>query len=109
MNPSVAEYYQSYHPALFRTIGLVAREFRRADKPLCVCGELAADPLAAAVLIGLGVRELSMGISAVASIKKLICALSLEDAEKLARRVQELATAKEVEDYLKTALKKIME
>ena len=30
MNPSVAEYYQSYHPALFRTIGLVAREFRRS-------------------------------------------------------------------------------
>jgi len=107
MNPLVSGYYQSYHPALFRMIGIVAREFQKANKPLCVCGELAGDPLAAAVLIGLGIRELSMGISSVARIKKLICSLSREDAEKLARGVQELSTAEEVENYLKTALKKI--
>lgn len=105
MNPLVSAYYQSYHPALFRMIGTVAREFQKANKPLCVCGELAGDPLAAAVLIGLGIRELSMSISSVARIKKLICGLSLEYAEKLARRGQELSTAAEVENYLKTALK----
>jgi phosphotransferase system enzyme I (PtsI) len=108
MNPTVSEYYQSYHPALFRLIGLVAEQFRKADKPLCVCGELAGDPLAAAVLIGLGIRRLSMGIASVASIKKLICGLCLEYAEKLAKHVLELSTAEEVERYLKAALKDLI-
>jgi phosphoenolpyruvate-protein phosphotransferase (PTS system enzyme I) len=105
MNPAISDYYQSYHPALFRLIGSVAEQFRKADKPLCVCGELAGDPLAAAVLIGLGIRKLSMGISAVAGIKKLICGLDLEFAEKLAKRVLELPTAAEVENFLKTSFK----
>lgn len=108
MNPLVAEYYQSYHPALFRIIGLVAKEFLKSGKPLGVCGELAGDPLAAAVLIGLGVRKLSMSISSVASIKRLICGLSLDFAEKLAKDVQQLSTASEVENYLKKALKDLI-
>lgn len=105
MNPTVSEYYQSYHPALFRLIGFVAEQFRKAGKPLCVCGESAGDPLAAAVLIGLGIRKLSMGVSSVASIKKLISGLSIEYAETLAKRVRELSTAAEVENHLITALK----
>jgi phosphotransferase system enzyme I (PtsI) len=108
MNPTVSQYYQSYHPALFRLIGYVAEQFRKAGKPLGVCGELAGDPLAAAVLIGLGIRRLSMGVSSVANIKKLISGLSIERAEKLAVLVKGLATAAEVEICLKTALKDLI-
>jgi phosphotransferase system enzyme I (PtsI) len=104
MNPSVSGYYQSYHPALFRLIGLVAEQFRKADKPLGVCGESAGDPLAAAAFIGLGIRKLSIGLSSVANIKKLICGLRVEDAERLAKHIQELPTAAEVENHLRTAL-----
>lgn len=108
MNPTVSQYYQSYHPALFRLIGYVAEQFRKAGKPLGVCGELAGDPLAAAVLIGLGIRRLSMGVSSVASIKKLISGLSIEWAAKLAKRVRELATAAEAEAFLKMELKDLI-
>ena len=66
MNPEVTSYYQSYHPALFRLIGYVVERFKQAGKPICICGELGGDPLAAPVLVGLGIRKLSMSLSSVA-------------------------------------------
>ena len=100
MNADISEYYQSYHPGLFRLIGFVADEFSKAEKPLSVCGELSGDPMAAAVLIGLGIKELSMSGSLIAGIKKLICGLDIVDAKNIAKHIKDLPTAKNVEDYL---------
>jgi len=108
LNPAVSEYYQSYHPGVFRLISFVAEQFLKADKPLCVCGELAGDPLAAAVFLGLGIRKLSMGRSSVAGIKKLICRLSIKEAERLAKSILQLSTAAEAEIQLKTALEDLI-
>ena len=58
MNPELASYYQSFHPAMFRIIGEAARCFNQAGKPLCVCGEMGGNPPAAMALAGLGVRGL---------------------------------------------------
>ncbi len=104
MNPDVSTYYQIYHPALFRLIGFVAEQFRKEDKPLCVCGESAGDPLSAVVFIGLGIRKLSMGCSLISGIKKLICGMSLEKSERLAKSIQDMSTATEVENLLREAL-----
>lgn len=68
MNPTVAPYCRSTHPALYRAIDIVARAFREEGKPICVCGELAGDVQAACVLAGLGLRKLSMSISQVAKV-----------------------------------------
>lgn len=101
LNPYVEKYYQSYHPAMFRIIGQVAAAFRAADKPLGVCGELGGSPYAAAVLIGLGIRKLSMGNAAVAGIKKMITGLTISKAEELAQKAISFSTAAEVEGFLK--------
>ena len=69
MNPALREYYQSYHPALFRLIGYVVESFAKEGKPVSVCGEMGGDPYAAAVLAGLGMSKLSMGSASVARIK----------------------------------------
>ena len=100
-NPEVRAYDQTYHPSLFRLIGYVVRSFAAQGKPVGVCGEMGGDPLAAAVLIGLGMRQLSMGAASVASIKQMILSTSCETAKALAETVCGLSTADEVRKYLK--------
>ena len=104
MNPAVAQYYQSFHPAIFRLMGYVITAFNDAGKSVCVCGELGGDKLAAPVLIGLGMRKLSMGIASVPQIKKILSGLTIPKAEELARTVVKMKTAKEIEAYLKEEL-----
>lgn len=96
MNPAVAEYYQSYHPALYRLIGYVAGEFQKAGKPLCVCGELGGDRLAAPLLVGLGLRKLSMGSSAVCEVKRVLSKMTVAKMEELAAKVKACETDQEV-------------
>ncbi|MCX7614460.1 MAG: phosphoenolpyruvate--protein phosphotransferase [Clostridiales bacterium] len=109
MNPQISEYYQSYHPAMFRLMGYATEAFAKLGKPVSVCGELGGDLLAPAVLIGLGINKLSMGIGSVARTKKLITHLSFEKAKKLAAAVKEMSTAAEVEQYLKSELSEILQ
>ena len=108
MNPAVSKYYQNYHPAMFRLIGYVVKSFREAGKPVSVCGEMGGDKLASAVLIGLGMRMLSMGFASVAQTKKMINNITIEKAEEMAKTVQEMTSASEVEAYLKSALADIL-
>lgn len=104
MNSQLSEYYQKYHPAMFRLIGYAAEEFAKQGKPISVCGELGGDLLAPAVLIGLGIDKLSMAISSVPQTKRLIAGLSFAKARKIADTVKDLPTAAEVEQYLKNVL-----
>lgn len=104
MNPAVTEYYQTYHPAMFRLIGYAVEQFNKAGKPICVCGEMGGDLLAAPILVGLGMRRLSMGLASVAQIKKLLAGLTIPQAEALAARVRELSTAGEVEALIRQEL-----
>lgn len=101
MNPEVASYYQPYHPALFRLIGHVVQTFNSVGKPICVCGEMGGDNLAASVLIGFGMRKLSMGFASVAKIKKMLAGLTIAEAEELAETAANLPTAADIEAYLR--------
>jgi phosphotransferase system enzyme I (PtsI) len=102
LNPRVAQYYQSYHPALFRVIGSVVRAFNEQGKPISICGELGGEPLATPVLIGLGLRKLSMNESSIAAVKKQVSVLNIHKAERMAKTVLDLATAAQVEAFLKS-------
>ena len=105
MNPTVSQYYQCYHPAMFRTMAQAIGAFSEAGKPIGVCGEMGGDPRAAAALVGLGMRKLSMGLSAVPRIKKLLAGLTIPQAEALARQVLVQPTADDVEHVLSEGLK----
>lgn len=100
MNPDVAEYYQSLHPAVLRMIRHLSEVFQANGKHLSICGELAGTPLAIPALIGMGVRCLSMGRESVGMAKKIICNLRLNDAKSLAEEVNKLPTAGEIEQAL---------
>lgn len=104
LNPSVAKYYQSFHPAMFRLIRQIVEEFGKQKKPVSVCGEMGGNPQAVALLAGLGVRKFSMNASSLASVKKMISQMDICKAERMARTVLELSTAVQVEEYIKSEL-----
>lgn len=105
LNPSIAMYYQSFHPALFRLIGYVTEKFGAVGKPVSICGELGGNPLAVPVLAGLGIRKFSMNPSSMAGVKKILTQITIENAQSLAEKVQSLSTADEVIRFLKSELK----
>ncbi|AJZ91014.1 Phosphoenolpyruvate-protein phosphotransferase ptsP [Beauveria bassiana D1-5] len=95
-NTRVASLYDSLHPAMLRTLNLIAREAERYDIDLCLCGEMAGDPMCVAILVGMGYRHLSMNGRSVARIKYLLRHIQLEEAEVLAQRSLEAQMATEV-------------
>ncbi|MCL2443157.1 MAG: phosphoenolpyruvate--protein phosphotransferase [Treponema sp.] len=103
-NSAVESYYQSYHPGLFRLIKKTVSAFTEAGKPISICGELGSDISAIPVLIGLGLRKLSMGAASVASVKRTIAGVTVEKAQELAEKVLELSTADEINSFLTTNL-----
>jgi len=101
MNNAVESYYQSYHPAMFRIIKDTVAAFTEADKPISICGELGGDPLVAPVLIGLGMRKLSMGEASIAAVKRAIASVTLKQCEEAAEKVLTFSTSAEIENYLR--------
>lgn len=99
-NQSVADLFRSFHPAVLRLIERVVICGRRCGIPVGLCGEMAADPLAVPVLLGLGVREFSMHPPALPVVRSLVREISHRDARRIARRALALPTAKEVEELL---------
>jgi len=96
VNEYVSYLYEPLHPALMRLIGDIARSAAVTKIPVTVCGEMAGEPMIAPVLIGLGIRELSMSAVSVAEVKAMIRATTLGEAEALVQRLKKLPTAAEV-------------
>ncbi|OAN50259.1 phosphoenolpyruvate--protein phosphotransferase [Paramagnetospirillum marisnigri] len=87
---AVAHLFNPLHPAVLRLIQFTAQAAARARIPVCVCGEMAGDPRFSALLMGLGIRELSMTASNVPVIKARIRTTGMAAAAELAREVMEL-------------------
>ena len=99
-NEMVAELYRPSHPAILRLIDEVVRAADLAGIEVSICGETAADPLMVPVLVGLGLRKLSMNPQSLPVVRNLIRHLSFREAAHIARTALRLATASEVEEYL---------
>lgn len=81
---SVASFQDPWHPAVLRLIREVGEAGRAAGKPVGICGEAAADPLLAVVLVGLGATTLSMAPTALADVRATLLQHGLEDARRIA-------------------------
>jgi phosphoenolpyruvate-protein kinase (PTS system EI component) len=95
-DPDVSHVQTAFHPALLRLIRLVARIGRRHGVRVSVCGEMAADPTALALLIGLGVTEFSMRASAIPAARRTVARIRVDEARAAARRAMRGAAAGEV-------------
>jgi phosphotransferase system enzyme I (PtsI) len=97
---TVAALYQPFHPAVLRLLRHVSEAAAARGRPTTVCGEMAADPLAVPLLVGLGIGTLSVAPSAVAAIKDAVRGCSRSETRGLADEVLALATAAEVVERL---------
>ncbi|MBN9179766.1 MAG: phosphoenolpyruvate--protein phosphotransferase, partial [Microbacterium sp.] len=81
---SVASFQDPWHPAVLRLVREVGAAGRAHDKPVGICGEAAADPLLAVVLVGLGATSLSMAPTALADVRASLPENTLADAQRVA-------------------------
>jgi phosphotransferase system enzyme I (PtsI) len=96
----VSRLYEPLHPAILRTIRLVVRAGKRRRIPVAVCGEMAADPMHLALLVGLGLTEFSMAASAIGVAKQVLRGLRVADARRIAGRSLLASTPADVEKVL---------
>jgi phosphotransferase system enzyme I (PtsI) len=104
-NETVSDLFRPTHPAVLRLVARVAEAARTAQKPLSVCGEMAADPALVILFLGLGIREFSMGPRTVPMMKEFLRGISTQDAERVARAALSLSTADEVSGFLAEELR----
>jgi phosphotransferase system enzyme I (PtsI) len=104
-DPRVAGLYEPLHPAVLRTIAEIVRQGEAHEVPVSLCGEMAADPLHAVLLVGLGVRDLSMTPAAIPRVKAALRAVRAEQAQELARHALSTGTAAETLALLVRELK----
>ena len=96
----VSRLYEPLHPAILRTVRLVARAARHGRVPVAVCGEMASDPVLLTLLVGLGLREFSMAPTAIPLAKRVLRGLKASDAKQAASRALRAHTTAEVEQCL---------
>lgn len=98
-NTGLAARIDSLHPAVLRMIKMTASAGMMSGRQVGVCGSLASDPVAAPLLIGLGVTKLSATPGRVPIIKEVIRTVTIEDCRAAADRVLDLASAEEVREF----------
>jgi phosphotransferase system enzyme I (PtsI) len=99
-NEKIAHLYQGFHPAVLKLIKQTVDAARRNDIWVGLCGEMAADPLATILLVGMGLDELSTSAMAIPEIKKIIRSINFQDAQKHAIDILGLSTIDEVKRFL---------
>jgi phosphotransferase system enzyme I (PtsI) len=99
-NRSLAPLASPFHPAILRMIRQVARAAAAHAVPVALCGAMASDPLAAVLLVGLGLRELSMEAAAIPEIKEALRRVTVTECERAAEAALALDTAEAVEELV---------
>ncbi|MEA0565200.1 phosphoenolpyruvate--protein phosphotransferase [Lysinibacillus irui] len=105
MNEKVAYLYQPYNPAILRLIQMVIEAAHKEQKWVGMCGEMAGDELAVPLLLGLGLDEFSMSATSILKTRSLLKQLSVSEMQALAAEALQLATAEEVIEKVKQAVK----
>ncbi|MFW5737352.1 MAG: phosphoenolpyruvate--protein phosphotransferase [Spirochaetota bacterium] len=100
-NERIAYLYEPFHPGVLRMLRLVVDNGHASGIPVAMCGEMAADPLATLLLVGLGFDELSMSSGSIPEVKRIIRALSVREAEEVVGEAMEMNSFKEVDRYLR--------
>ncbi len=100
-NSSIASLYNPCHPAVLQLVALVIQAAHDNDIWVGVCGAMAAHPLAACILLGMGVDELSMSPIDIPEIKSLIRSADFQELKTVTRDALELPTSEEIVRFLK--------
>ena len=99
-NPKVAHLYEAFHPAVISAISEVVNVARAADKEVSICGEMASDPLATLLLVGIGFDELSLSPLFIPVVRKALREVDYQTARQVAREVLQMGSVQEIKGYL---------
>ncbi|MDY3974651.1 MAG: phosphoenolpyruvate--protein phosphotransferase [Veillonella caviae] len=104
MNEKIGHLYQPLHPAVLRLIKNTIDASHKVNHITGMCGEMAGDPLATMILIGLGLDEFSMSASSIPVIKDIMRSVTVEECKLMAEKALQMSTAKEISDYARATL-----
>jgi len=99
-NPKVAHLYEAFHPAVISAIAEVVNVARAADKEVGICGEMASDPLATLLLVGIGLDDLSLSPLFIPVVRKIVRAVDYQTARLIAREIFQMASVQEIKGFL---------
>ncbi len=99
-NENVSYLYEPLHPAILRLIKTVIDAGKKAGIPVSMCGEMAADPIFAIVLVGLGLEIFSMNPSSIPVVKNVIRSVRYRDCKRIAEIALQKKTAQEIEEFV---------
>ncbi|MEE4360575.1 MAG: phosphoenolpyruvate--protein phosphotransferase [Pseudomonadales bacterium] len=103
-NPRVADLYQDLHPAVLGALKFVIEAGRAENTRVGICGELAGNPMAAILLMAMGIDVLSMNATNLPRVKWVLRTVSFRDARRLLKRVLAMDSADEIEGFMREAL-----
>jgi len=106
-NERVANLYTGGHPAVLQLIKNVVRAARRRSVDVSICGEIAAEPIYTMLLIGLGIRTLSLVPSQIPLIKRVVRSVDIERCERVARKISTFDSERQVVNCLRDELRKV--
>ena len=102
MNEKITHLYDPFNPGVLRLINNVIEQGHKQGIHVGMCGEMAGDPLATLVLLGMGLEEFSMSASAIPTIKNIIINNSEANAKQVWQKVIAMESSEEITAYLKT-------
>ena len=100
MNEKISYLYQPYHPSVLRLIRMVIDAGHQNGKWVGMCGEMAADPIAVPILLGLGLDEFSMSASAILQTRKAIKQFNREELKSLSLQALQLDTQEQIKELI---------
>ena len=107
-NELVSTLYSPVDPAVLRLIRTVIQDSHKAQIDLSVCGEVASEPEYVMLLLGMGVRTFSLAPPMIPEIKQIIRSVTMEDCNKVARKVLTMNSERHISSYLRNAARKIL-
>lgn len=107
-NERIANLYSAAHPAVITLLRDVIRTATRAKIGVGLCGEMAGQPVYTMLLLGMGLRSFSITPPAIAEVKRVIRAVSLEQCKRVARKAAQFESDRQVLSYLREEVAKIM-
>ncbi|MGD8786023.1 MAG: phosphoenolpyruvate--protein phosphotransferase [Phycisphaerales bacterium] len=107
-NEFVSTLYSSVDPAVLRLIRTVIQDAHKAQIDLSLCGEMASEPEYIMLLLGIGIRTLSLAHPMLPEIKQIIRSVTIEDCNKVARKVLGMNSERQISAYLRDSARKIL-
>jgi phosphotransferase system enzyme I (PtsI) len=107
-NENVASLYSPGDPAVLRLIDQVVKAARKYDVDVNVCGEMSGEPLYTMLLLGLGLRHLSVTPHSIPEIKKVIRSVTVAEAVAVTQEAMRLETARDVNNYLREQTRRVI-